>query len=113
MTAEPERGGRSARGETISANALYAFLAQLGTAAFTAALTIFLSRELGPSGYGTFALALSITGLLVRASSGATSQAVARYLAERHGRTEEITGVLGMALRIRFATAAAIAAALF
>ena len=102
-----------ARGDTISRNAVFALAAQMSTAGFTAALTIFLTRELGPAGYGTFALALSVTGLLRRASSGATSQAAARYVAERHGDTAAITGVLGMALRIRLLTAAAIAIALF
>jgi O-antigen/teichoic acid export membrane protein len=101
------------RGDSISRNAVFAFTAQMSTAVFTAVLTIFLTRELGPAGYGTFALALSVTGLLRRASSGATSQAVARYVAERHGDTAAITGVLGMALRIRLLTAAAIAVALF
>lgn len=113
MSEQAAEGRPQGRGDTISRNALFALAAQMSTAAFTAALTIFLARELGPVGYGTFALALSVTGLLRRASSGATSQAVARYVAERHGDNAAIVGVLGMALRIRLLTAAGIAVALF
>ncbi len=113
MDSETEGGKPRARGDTISRNALFAFAAQMSTAAFTAVLTIFLTRELGPAAFGTFSLALGVTGLLLRASSGATSQAVGRYVAERHGYQDEVAGVLGMALRIRLLTAAAIGAALF
>jgi O-antigen/teichoic acid export membrane protein len=100
-------------GDRISRNATFAFAAQMSTAAFTAALTIFLTRELGPAGYGVFALALSFTGLLRRPAAGGTSQAAARFVAERLGNLAAVTGVLGMALRIRLLSAGAIAAALF
>ena len=56
----------------------------MSTAAFTAVL-IFLTRQLGPAGYGTFALAISITGVVLRPAAGGTSQAAARFIAERHG----------------------------
>jgi O-antigen/teichoic acid export membrane protein len=102
-----------ARGDTISRNAVFAFATQMSTAAFTAALTAFLTRKLGPANYGTLALALSVTGLIARPAAGGTSQAAARFVAERHGDTARIVGVLGMALRTRFLTAAGIAVALF
>jgi O-antigen/teichoic acid export membrane protein len=105
----PERRTH-AGGETISRNALFAFAMQMSTASFTAALTIFLTRALGPAAFGTLSLAMSITGLLRRATAGATSQAVARYVAERRGDAAGVVGVLGMALRIRLLTAAGLAA---
>ena len=111
MTAEASEP--RAAGDTISRNALLAFAAQMTTAAFTAVLTVFLSRELGPAGFGTLALAISVAGLLRRASAGAMAQAAARFIAERHGDTAAVTGVLGMALRIRLATAAGFSVALF
>ena len=102
-----------AAGDTISRNAIFAFAAQVSTAAFTAALTIFLTRELGPAGFGTFALAVSVTGLIRRTASGGTSPAAARFVAERHGDTAAVVGVLGMSLRLRALSATAIAVVLF
>jgi O-antigen/teichoic acid export membrane protein len=92
---------------------MFAFASQMATAFFTAVLTVYLVRALGPSGFGTFALALGITGLVLRPSDLGTTQSAARFVAERHGDTEGIVGVLGMALRTRLLTAAAIAVTLF
>jgi O-antigen/teichoic acid export membrane protein len=92
---------------------MFAFATQLTTAGFTAALTLFLTRELGPAGFGTLSLALGITGIMQRVSGAGPAQATARFVAERHGDLAGITGVLGMALRLRFVTATAITVALF
>jgi O-antigen/teichoic acid export membrane protein len=100
-------------GDTISRNAVFAMATQLSTAAFTAVLTIYLVRALGPSAFGTFALATGITGLVLRPSDLGTTQSAARFIAERHGNREAILGVLGMALRTRLATATAMAVLLF
>jgi O-antigen/teichoic acid export membrane protein len=100
-------------GDTISRNTIFAFATQMSTAFFTAILTVYLVRALGPEGFGTFALATGITGLVLRPSDLGTTQSAARFVAERHGDTEGIVGVLGMALRTRLLTAAAIALALF
>jgi O-antigen/teichoic acid export membrane protein len=100
-------------GDTISRNAVFAMATQLSTAAFTAVLTIYLTRTLGPSAFGTFALAMGITGLALRPSDLGTTQSAARFVAERHGNREAILGVLGMALRTRLATATAMAVVLF
>ncbi len=113
MNRDARNSESSRRGDTISRNAVFAFAAQMSTAAFTAVLTIFLTRQLGPAGFGTFALAVSVTGVVLRPAAGGTSQAAARFIAERHGDMPAITGVLGMALRTRLLTASAIAAALF
>ena len=113
MNRDARNSESSQQGDTIGRNAVFAFAAQMSTAAFTAVLTIFLTRQLGPAGFGTFALAISVTGVVLRPAAGGTSQAAARFIAERHGDATAITGVLGMALRTRLATAAAIAVALF
>src|SRR5215211_2909064 len=113
MPETPPETADPLRGDTISRNALYAFAAQMGTAAFTAGLTIFLTRKLGPAGFGTFSLALSVTGLLLRPAGGGTSQAAARFIAEHHGDVRGIRGVLGMALRYRTLTATGIGVLLF
>ena len=113
MNRDARNSESSQQGDTISRNAVFAFAAQMSTAAFTAVLTVFLTRQLGPAGYGTLALAISITGVVLRPAGGGTSQAAARFVAERHGDATAITGVLGMALRTRLLTATAIAVALF
>lgn len=113
MNRDARNSESSQRGDTISRNAVFAFAAQMSTAAFTAVLTVFLTRQLGPAGYGTLALAISVTGVVLRPAAGGTSQAAARFVAERHGDMTAITGLLGMALRTRLLTASAIAVALF
>jgi O-antigen/teichoic acid export membrane protein len=100
-------------GDTISRNTVFAFAAQMSTALFTAVITVYLVRALGPSGFGTFALAMGVTGLVLRPSDIGTTQSAARFVAERHGETRSIVGVLGMALRTRLLTAAGIALTLF
>src|SRR5919109_199655 len=103
----------SHRGDTISRNALFAFVTQMSTAVFTAALTLYLVRALGPAGFGTFALAMGITGLLQRPAAGGAHHAAGRVVAERYGDTPAIAAVLGMALPIRMLTAAGFSVALF
>lgn len=100
-------------GDTISRNTLAAFAAQMTTAAFTAGLTIYLTRALGPAGFGVFALALSVTGLVQRPAGAGTTQAAARYMAERHGDSTGVAGVFGLALRIRLVTATLVGIGLF
>ena len=113
MSSDPTERGSLHRGDTISRNAVFAMATQLGTAVFTAVLTVYLVRALGPSGFGTFALATGITGLALRPSDLGTTQSAARFIAERHGDHAGILGVLGMALRTRLMTATAMAGLLF
>jgi O-antigen/teichoic acid export membrane protein len=68
---------------------------------------------LSPAEYGTLALAIGVTGLLLKPSDIGTTQATARYVAERHGDAAGVRGVLGMALPMKLLTATSIAVALF
>lgn len=111
-TSVPERPARGG-GDSISRNTFYAFATQLSTAVFTAAITVYLVRALGPAGFGVFALAVSIGSVLRRPSDVGTTQSAARFVAERHEDRGAIAGVLGMALRTRMLTAAVIGIALF
>ena len=108
-TATPED---SQRAETIGRNAWYALLTTVATGAFTAVLTIVLVRALGAADYGTFALGLSITGLVILITDAGTSGAGGRFVAEHHGDLGAIAGVLGMALPVRIASGAVGAIAL-
>ncbi len=68
---------------TVARNTVFAVATQATTAAFTAALTLYLVRALGPDDYGVFALALGIgTALTIIADAGVTPSA-ARFIAER------------------------------
>jgi O-antigen/teichoic acid export membrane protein len=100
-------------GETITRNTAFAFATQISTSAFTAVITIYLVRVLGPATFGVFALATSISLLLMRPADVGTTQSAARFVAERHGRPQQIAGVLGMALPMRIATGTAIGVVLF
>jgi O-antigen/teichoic acid export membrane protein len=110
---QPRGSEPSAQVDTITRNTVFSFAASMSTAAFTAVLTLYLTRALGPSEYGTFALALGLTGLLLVPSAIGSTQSAARFVAERHGNTSEIVGVLGMTLRTRLVTAFVVALALF
>lgn len=108
-----ERGRSPAEGDRISRNVGFAFATQLSTAFFTAILTVYLARALGPAGYGTFALALGISGVVQRGSDLGLQQAAARFVAERSDDAAAVRAMIGMALRLRILTAAVIATALF
>ena len=113
MNRDAPNSESSHRGDTIGRNAVFAFATQLSTAAFTAAIVIYLTRALGPAGFGTLSLAVGITGVLQRPSGAGTSHATGRFIAERLGDTAGIAAVLGMALPIRLMTAASVSVALF
>ncbi len=113
MNRDARNSESSHEGDTISRNAVFAFATQMSTAAFTAALTIYLVRALGPAGYGTLSLAVGVTGVLLRPSGAGTSHAAGRFVAERYGDMKGIAAVLGMALPIRLMTAASVSVALF
>jgi len=102
-----------ASGDTISSNAVFAFAAQLSTAAFTAAITVFLVRELGPAEYGIFALALSIAALAILPSDLGVSWSAARFLAEHRHERDSVIGVIGLALRVKVIAGLVVSAALF
>jgi O-antigen/teichoic acid export membrane protein len=113
MNRDAPNGESPPKGDTISRNTIFGMATQMSTAMFTAVLTLYLVRALSPSEYGTLALAIGITGLLLKPSDIGTTQATARYVAERHGDTAGVRGVLGMALPMKLLTATGIALGLF
>jgi len=110
--AEPGIAERSTRGASIQRNAAFALVTQATTAAFTAGLTLYLVRALGPAGYGIFALALSFGGLVLLPSDFGISQSAARFIAERRGAPQEIGAVIFDAVRLKLVIGAALAVAL-
>ena len=97
----------SARAEaSIARNTVLAFAAQLATGTFTAVLTLYLLRALGPSEYGVFALAVSIGAMAGLLADFGIEHSAARFLAERRGDKAVVAELLRTALRLKVATTA-------
>lgn len=112
MSADPPE--RPAEGDSIARNTAYSFATQMVTAAFTAALTIYLTRALGPDDFGLFALAASIGTLLLLPSDFGISQSVARFVAERReGPRDAVAAVVSEGLRLKLIAGLAVSALLF
>ena len=85
LTETPARG-RSGP-ESIRQNVLFAFAMRVVSALFTAGLTLFLVRYLGPHDYGVYALALSVGGVVLLPADLGVTRSAARFIAERRGDT--------------------------
>lgn len=109
MTASP---GASAP-RSGARNATSSLLTQLTTAALTAVLTLVLVRVLGPAGYGVFALALSIGGLVLLPADFGINNATARLIAQRRSDVEAVSGLFLDAVRLKVAVAGILCAVLF
>jgi O-antigen/teichoic acid export membrane protein len=101
------------QGDSIKRNTVFALAAQGASALFTAGLTIFLVRRLGPSEFGVFALAFGIGTLLVLPADFGLSQATARFLAERRSDRRAAAAVLAGGFRLKLVASILVAAALF
>ena len=68
---------------------------------FTGALTLFLVRALGVSGYGQYALAVNIAGLLVIPTGLGLPMSVGRYLADHRSDVRQLRAILALGLRLQ------------
>ncbi len=91
--------------DSISRNTAFAFAAQLTSAVFTAGVTLYLVRKLGPSGYGLFALAVAIGAMLVLLADLGVTQSAERFIADRRSQPGAIAALLGDALRLKLIAA--------
>jgi O-antigen/teichoic acid export membrane protein len=98
--------------ESIRRNALFGLGAKLVGAFFTGILTLYLVRALDPSGYGVFALTISIGAVLILISDFGIGQATARFLAERRGRPQRLAAVVGDGLTLKLLTSVVVSGAL-
>jgi O-antigen/teichoic acid export membrane protein len=98
---------------SIRRNAALALGAEISAGVFTAVLTLYLVRKLGPAGFGVFSVALSIGALVLLPADFGLSQSAARFLAERRGSSAAMVEVLGTALRVKLAAAGLAGVALF
>src|SRR3954454_4339947 len=96
-THDEHSGGQPGAPTGLARNTVYAVATQATTAAFTAALTLYLVRALGPDDYGVFALALGIgTALTIVADAGITPSA-ARFIAEQRPDRRAVTRIVSNA----------------
>lgn len=94
-------------------NTALQFATQLAGVVFTGALTLYLVRALSPSGYGLYALAISIGSLLVLPAGMGLPMAVGRFLADHRQDLGQVRAILGMGMRLQVPVAALASLALF
>lgn len=115
MTSMPERkravqGGLQDPGALR--NTVLQFASQLATATFTAGLTLYLVRRLGASGYGVYALAYSIGGLVLLPAGLGLPTAVGRFLAEHRTDAGQVRAIFALGIKLQIPLALATAAGL-
>lgn len=82
-------------------NTLLQFIANMAGVVFTGALTLFLVRALGASGYGQYALAVNIAALLVIPTGLGLPMSVGRYLADHRSDSRQLRAILRLGLRLQ------------
>jgi O-antigen/teichoic acid export membrane protein len=87
--------------DSVARNTVLAFLVRIFSASFTAVLTLFLVRALGPKEYGVFALAMGVGSLALIPSDFGISQSTARFLAEHRWDRTAVAAVVSDALRLK------------
>src|SRR3954453_14689150 len=92
---------RQPRPDSIKRNAVLSLTNRLTSSAFTAVLTLYLVRALGPDGYGTFALAVSVGTLAALLADFGVSTSASRFVAEHTGNADRQFAVIAHALRIK------------
>jgi O-antigen/teichoic acid export membrane protein len=97
----------------VGRNVALSLIQQGTTGLFTAGLTIYLVRALGPTRFGTFTLALGIGGLVQLVSEFGLPQSVARFVAERSDDKSAVATLLADGLRLQLLISGAIATALY
>jgi O-antigen/teichoic acid export membrane protein len=99
-------------GDTVLRGTLFALLAQLTTALFTAVLVLYLARALGSSGYGVFSLAVSVLTIGMLLADAAISHSAGRFIADARHDLPRVRQVVAAALRMKLVAALVVAGVL-
>lgn len=94
-------------------NTLLQFMSNMAGVIFTGGLTLFLVRALGAAGYGQYALAVSIAGLLVLPTGLGLPMAIGRYLADNRSDVRQLRAILALGLRLLVPATLIVTVALF
>jgi O-antigen/teichoic acid export membrane protein len=113
--AAPERGtdGAGVPDAGVVRNTLLQLATQLAGAVFTGGLTLYLVRALGPSGYGLYALAVSIGGLIVLPAGLGLPMSIGRFLADHRTDADQLRAILALGIRLQVPVAVLASVALF
>lgn len=98
---------------SVGRNVALSLVQQATTGLFTAGLTLYLVRALGPTSFGTFTLALGVGGLVQLVSEFGLPQSVARFAAEHAHNRSAVANVLSDGARLQRLVSGTIATALF
>ncbi|MFZ0044156.1 MAG: oligosaccharide flippase family protein, partial [Solirubrobacteraceae bacterium] len=82
-------------------NTLLQLASQLGSAVFTAGLTLYLVRALGASNYGIYALAVSLGALMLFPAGLGLPLAIGRFIADHWGNAGQIRAIFRVGLRMQ------------
>ncbi len=96
----------------VVANTFFGLVGQVVTAGFTAALTLYLVRALGPHEFGVFSLALSVSSIAIVLADFGIATAVSMFTARERENPAELRRVTDAALRLKVIGSAVIAVAL-
>jgi O-antigen/teichoic acid export membrane protein len=94
-------------------NTLLQLASQLAGAVFTGGLTLYLVRALGASGYGVYALAVSIGGLLLYPAGLGLPWAIGRFLADHREDMQQLRAIFMVGLKLQIGAAVIASIALF
>ncbi len=99
-------------GESMLASSAYAFAAQIATSLFTAVLTLYLVRALGPSQFGDFSLAIGVGSLVALPADFGISSSTQRFVADHRGERRRVTELIADAVRLKLIASAVACGAL-
>lgn len=94
-------------------NTLLQLASQAAGLVFTGGLTLYLVRALGPSGFGVYALAISIGGLVLYPAGLGLPWSVGRFLADHRDDADQLRAILLLGLKLQAAAAVVASGALF
>lgn len=98
--------------ETIRRSTAFALAAEALRALFTAGLTLYLVRALGPDEYGIYAVAVGVAALLRLVADLGISTSASRFVAEAAERPASAAAVVADALRLKLLLGIGLAVAL-
>lgn len=108
--ARPPHG--DGRAETAVTGTGFSLLAQVSSAVFTAGITLYLVRVLGPQQFGELALVLSLGGLTLVLADAAVSQSAGRFAAAARDDPARLAEVVSSAVRLKLVLTVVAAGAL-
>jgi O-antigen/teichoic acid export membrane protein len=109
---KPGSDAAASKGEGVVAGALFGLLTQVVTAAFTAALTLYLVRALGAHGYGLFSIGVTVAGTGALLADLALGVSAGRFMADAGDDRSTVRRFIAGALRQKLLAALVVGSAL-